>query len=1514
MRPSKLFLFLLAACSAWLPGRLAAQPLIIVEPVNHSAFQGDTSANFTVVAQSALAISYQWQVKSNGNFANIPLGDGNYSNSTASTLVVTINATTISTLNGSKYRCLVTDTNGTSTTFPCTLNAYPTPSVTPVVTVTPSSIAANSTANVSISVSGLAPNDTVRIRRFLDTNGNGKVDPGEPLVQSFVVTRGQAAVIGGIVDPDLPGDTNQSPGNLVCHFTIPAAPEIGRTSGNYVIHISSPTGEFSPILKAFTITQPNYGQSLSGQVTSNGSPTPNAGVIVLSPNGNHQTYIASAVSNTTGIFTVNAPPGNYTLVPFLVGFTGSLGGNTIALAAGQHLTGKNVAAITPATATITGQFVDPQLSGSALQGIQIFITSSSVGGVVLSCSDADGVFDAPVTAASDWDFQVSDFSTSAIGYFTPVNDPMFDTTSGNTSLYQNVSIPLTAANALIYGNVTNSSGVAIPNVKMSGSDNIGYNPQAYTDLSGNYFLLAVGPASGPPDLWNVNPSTDTNPALAGFITPPAQNANITAGQSAQLNFAAANVTNYFNGTVANNGVPVAGAVIDANANINGNFVNLQATTDSNGNFSIGASPGMWTLTLDNQSASSLNLVGASINVNPTQDGQNFNGIALPVTNGTASIVGGVADINRNPVTGATISATANVGNITYSAGAQTDNNGYYSFPVVNGTWLVSVDQPGYPDQLQLISGANETVNFNATPDAVFVSQPQNQNIAVGANTSFSVGLNVPSNYTIQWQVSANGGITFSNVTNNANFSGNNTTTLNVSNATLPPMGGPINATLAMGGEQFQCVVSFMLNGNLVTPTSNIVNLFVSTAPTFNINPGPQTVTAGQAANFTVNALGSPTPSLQWQISTDSGNNWSNITSGNFSGETTSTLTVTNITLAMNGDQFRVLAFNTFGTTPSGPGPLFVNTPPPPNITQSPTNQSTTAGQDAGFSANATGSPAPSFQWQISTNSGALWSNLTASVTFAGATTLDLVIMNATTAMNGDQFRLLAFNVNGTSESDPATLTVNGTSGNSTPNFSLSPAPQTVTAGEDAGFSASATGTPTPSFQWQLSTNSGGTWSNLTNSVTFAGVTTLDLVIMDANVTLNGDQFRVFAFNSAGNATSGPATLTVNGTSGNIIINSLGTSLGNQTVSGVTDVLAGQSVSLFASVSGPGTLSYQWLFGGKAISKATATNFTIGSFAAANAGNYSLVIHSSQLSSNTTSKALTLALGAKPAITTSPSNLTITLGKNAVFTVAASGTPTPTIQWQGSLDGGKTWGNISNGNGASGATTTTLTFTKPAASSSGDQLRAVATNLFGSATSKPATVIINAPPVIANVTVNPPPIGNSTTLNISSGTKVTFTVNATGNALKYQWQLNSKNISGATSSTYTITQAAAANDGKYAVVIKNTQGTTTSSSFTLNVLTKPTYTTEPTRATATVGKTATFKVVAAGNPTPTYQWEQNSNPLRNGVFNGVNISGVTNSTLTFGNVTSALNNTTYEVLLNNSQGNLTSSVVKLTVNK
>ena len=91
-------------------------------------------------------------------------------------------------------------------------------------------------------------------------------------------------------------------------------------------------------------------------------------------------------------------------------------------------------------------------------------------------------------------------------------------------------------------------------------------------------------------------------------------------------------------------------------------------------------------------------------------------------------------------------------------------------------------------------------------------------------------------------------------------------------------------------------------------------------------------------------------------------------------------------------------------------------------------------------------------------------------------------------------------------------------------------------------------------------------------------------------------------------------------------------------------------------------------------------------------------------------------GIAPAITQSPSNQTVVTANTATFTAAASGLPTPTVQWQISTNGGTSWSNIS------GATSTTYSFTA-ASGDNGKQYRAIFTNTAGSATSSAAVLSV-----------------------------------------------------------------------------------------------------------------------------------------------------------------------------------------------
>jgi hypothetical protein len=65
-----------------------------------------------------------------------------------------------------------------------------------------------------------------------------------------------------------------------------------------------------------------------------------------------------------------------------------------------------------------------------------------------------------------------------------------------------------------------------------------------------------------------------------------------------------------------------------------------------------------------------------------------------------------------------------------------------------------------------------------------------------------------------------------------------------------------------------------------------------------------------------------------------------------------------------------------------------------------------------------------------------------------------------------------------------------------------------------------------SYQWEVSTNGGSSWSNISNSALYSGTTTSTLQITNPTNTFNGYQYRCVVTNSCGSVTSGGAILFV----------------------------------------------------------------------------------------------------------------------------------------------------------------------------------------------------------------------------------------------------------------------------------------------------------------------------------------------------------------------------------------------------
>jgi hypothetical protein len=354
------------------------------------------------------------------------------------------------------------------------------------------------------------------------------------------------------------------------------------------------------------------------------------------------------------------------------------------------------------------------------------------------------------------------------------------------------------------------------------------------------------------------------------------------------------------------------------------------------------------------------------------------------------------------------------------------------------------------------------------------TQPANQTVTVGQSATFTMTISDPT-CSVMWQ--RNG----SNILNGVDL---------VSYAT-PPVALADNGA-KFGANVYNCKTAANANANTATLTVTTA----AAAPTITTQPGNHIVATGQTATFSVVASGTAALSYQWQKN-----------GVNISGATSASYTTAATTSTDSGSTFKVVVSNSAGSVTSSAATLTVNaTSGAATITQQPQSQTVQAGQSATFTVVISNGPCRSI-WYV--NGAAHYGAFASSISYT--------IPNTTSAMNGWKVAVYLYSCgsNGATlgKSQTAILTVNPDT--NAPTITTQPANQTVTVGQTATFSVTATGTAPLTYQWQ---KNGGNISG----ATAAGYTTPATVAGDS-----GAKFDVVVSNTVGNQTSTMATLTVN---------------------------------------------------------------------------------------------------------------------------------------------------------------------------------------------------------------------------------------------------------------------------------------------------------------------------------------------------------------------------------------------------
>jgi alpha-tubulin suppressor-like RCC1 family protein len=507
---------------------------------------------------------------------------------------------------------------------------------------------------------------------------------------------------------------------------------------------------------------------------------------------------------------------------------------------------------------------------------------------------------------------------------------------------------------------------------------------------------------------------------------------------------------------------------------------------------------------------------------------------------------------------------------------------------------------------------------------------------------------------------------------------------------------------------------------------------------------------------------------------------------------------------------------------------------------------------------ATGTPTPTFQWR---KNGA---------PISGATGASFSIASVQTTDAGS-FDCVATNTAGAANSTPAMLIV-------LPAFTTQPQSQVIAAGSNATLTSAASGAPPLTYQWKR------------NGLPVAGATAASYTITGAVSVRDDGWYQLIATNASGAATS--ATVFVNVATGPTQIVAWGGNTEGETSvpGGLTDAIAGGAGGAHAVALRANGTVVAW--GRNAEGQATVPG-GLTNVVGVSAG----IAHTVALKSDGT----VVAWGANDYGQSS-----VPGGLSGVVSVAAGGYHTVALKADGTI---VAWGDNSSGQ-----------ITIPAA----------LVNVIAIAAGGAHTVALRANGTVVAWGYNGSgqatvPGGLSNISDIAAGYYHTVALKADGTVVAWGWSgyaqasvpAGLSAIAGVSAGgTHSVAERL---DGTVVAWGDNSSGQTRVPAGSTKVFRLaaggdhtvalrdarilPVIATQPANQSVLAAQPATFSVVATGTPAPTWQWRKN----------GAAIGGAINASYTIA-ATVVADAGSYDVLVTNSLGTVTSAAAALTIGK